>query len=343
MFYVFFFPFLLYLESLTNGDSSTENGPVSEAAQPLAVANDESTTKLDIASSSSGEIKISLTCNIVGKPNISITDVDSVLKTMEDKCLNSVKLLDPSISIKKLMKDMCECLLDNETTSTPPAKPSRRCCVADPDTKDMPSDTNGSVNESQRVTEDDCENGAHNNTESNNESVSDVIRSTHDVNDIAKGQESVIISLVNDVNNECPPSFHYIPQNAVFQNAYVNFSLARISDDNCCSTCFGDCLTSSTVCACALQSGGEFAYTKEGLVKETLLDECIKMNRDPQKHCLFYCKECPLERSKNEGITEPCKGHSVRSFIRECWLKCGCNKQCGNRVVQRGIQRKLQV
>ncbi|KAL7583425.1 hypothetical protein Lser_V15G41858 [Lactuca serriola] len=330
-------------ESLTNGDSSTENGPVSEAAQPLAVANDESTTKLDIASSSSGEIKISLTCNIVGKPNISITDVDSVLKTMEDKCLNSVKLLDPSISIKKLMKDMCECLLDNETTSTPPAKPSRRCCVADPDTKDMPSDTNGSVNESQRVTEDDCENGVHNNTESNNESVSDVIRSTHDVNDIAKGQESVIISLVNDVNNECPPSFHYIPQNAVFQNAYVNFSLARISDDNCCSTCFGDCLTSSTVCACALQSGGEFAYTKEGLVKETLLDECIKMNRDPQKHCLFYCKECPLERSKNEGITEPCKGHSVRSFIRECWLKCGCNKQCGNRVVQRGIQRKLQV
>ncbi|CAH1447249.1 unnamed protein product [Lactuca virosa] len=297
-------------ESLTNnGDSSTENGPVSKAAQPLEVVNDESTTKLDIASSSSGEIKISLTCNIVGKPNISITDVDSVLKTMEDKCLNSVKLLDPSISIKKLMKDMCECLLDNETTSTPPAKPSGRCCVADPDTKDMPSDTNGSVNESQRVTEDDCENGVHNNTES----VSDVIRSTHDVNDIAKGQESVIISLVNDVNNECPPSFHYIPQNAVFQNAYVNFSLARISDDNCCSTCFGDCLTSSTVCACALQSGGEFAYTKEGLVKETLLDECIKMNRDPQKHCLFYLQR-GIQRKLQVFMTPGGKGWGLRTL-----------------------------
>ncbi|KAI3749567.1 hypothetical protein L2E82_20181 [Cichorium intybus] len=330
-------------ESLTNGDSSTKNDPVKEAGQPLARVPDESTAKLDIASSSSGEIKISLTCNSVGKPNLSNKDVDSLLKTMEDKCLKSYKITDPNFSMKKLMKDMCECLLDTKTASTPPKNSSGRCCASDSDIKDMPSNTNGSVNESQP--EDDCENDEQNdeNTESNNQSNADVTRSTPDVDDIAKGQESVVISLVNEVNNECPPSFHYIPQNVVFQNAYVNFSLARISDDNCCSTCFGDCLTSSSVCACALQSGGEFAYTKEGLVKEKLLDECIKMNRNPQKHCLFYCKECPLERSKNEGITEPCKGHSVRSFIKECWLKCGCNKQCGNRVVQRGIQRKLQV
>ncbi|KAF5938198.1 hypothetical protein HYC85_025704 [Camellia sinensis] len=170
----------------------------------------------------------------------------------------------------------------------------------------------------------------------------DDIKSLHDANDIAKGQERVVISLVNEVNNECPPSFHYIPKNAVFQNAYVNFSLARIGE-NCCSICLGDCLSSSTPCACANETGGDFAYTLEGLVKDEFLEECISMNRDPQKHCHFYCKECPLERSKNDDIIEPCKGHLVRKFIKECWWKCGCSKQCGNRVVQRGISCNLQV
>lgn len=166
--------------------------------------------------------------------------------------------------------------------------------------------------------------------------------SLRDANDIAKGQENVVIPLVNDVNKEYPPSFQYIPQNVVFQNGYVNFSLARIGE-NCCSNCFGNCLSSPTPCACANETGGEFVYTLEGLVKEDFLEECISMNRDPQKHCMFYCKECPQERSKNDDIPEPCKGHLVRKFIKECWWKCGCSKLCGNRVVQRGINRKLQV
>ncbi|KAL3850001.1 hypothetical protein ACJIZ3_011883 [Penstemon smallii] len=171
----------------------------------------------------------------------------------------------------------------------------------------------------------------------------ELIRSLHDVVDIAKGQEKVVITLVNEVNDELPPSFHYIPQNALFQNAYVNVSLARIGDNNSCSTCSGNCLSLDTPCACSHESGGEFAYTTDGLVKEELLKECVSMNRDPNKHCQFFCKECPLERSKSEDVIEPCKGHLVRKFIKECWWKCGCDKQCGNRVVQRGISRSLQV
>ncbi|CAI9107557.1 OLC1v1006935C1 [Oldenlandia corymbosa var. corymbosa] len=171
----------------------------------------------------------------------------------------------------------------------------------------------------------------------------DQIQSLHDVFDISKGQERVKITLDRG-NIACLPSFHYIPQNAVFQNAYINFSLARIGDDNCCSSCFGDCLSSATPCVCAIETGTKFAYTSEGLVKEEFLDECISMNRDPKKHCQYLCKECPLERSKNgDDVVEPCKGHLVRKFIKECWWKCGCSKSCGNRVVQRGITHQLQV
>ncbi|KAL8490037.1 hypothetical protein ACS0TY_025799 [Phlomoides rotata] len=171
----------------------------------------------------------------------------------------------------------------------------------------------------------------------------EMIVSLHDVFDVAKGQENVVITLVNEVNNECPPSFCYIPQNVVFQNAFVNFSLARIGNSNCCSTCFGDCLSLSTPCTCSHEIVGEFAYTIDGLVKEELLEQYISMNLDQKKRCQFFCKECPLERSRSEDYVEPCKGHLVRKFIKECWWKCGCTKQCGNRVVQRGVTRNLQV
>ncbi|KEH42259.1 SUVR2 histone-lysine N-methyltransferase [Medicago truncatula] len=43
------------------------------------------------------------------------------------------------------------------------------------------------------------------------------------------------------------------------------------------------------------------------------------------------------------NLNHACKGHLVRKFIKECWRKCGCDMQCGNRVVQRGLSRKLQV
>lgn len=161
-----------------------------------------------------------------------------------------------------------------------------------------------------------------------------------DVKDISGGKESIPISIVNEVSKESSlPSFYYIPKNIVYQSAYVNFSLARIGDEDCCPNCSGDCLSSSIPCACARETGGEYAYTVDGLIKKDFLDSCISMNSEPDKHPRVYCQDCPLERSKNE----PCKGHLMRKFIKECWSKCGCKKGCGNRVVQRGITCNLQV
>ncbi|KAJ7977181.1 Histone-lysine N-methyltransferase [Quillaja saponaria] len=161
-------------------------------------------------------------------------------------------------------------------------------------------------------------------------------------NDITKGEERVRITWVNEINDEYPQPFHYIPQNLVFQDAYVNISLSIIGEEDCCSTCLGNCLLSPTPCACAYKTQGGFAYTSEGLVKEEFLEEYIAISHSPQRH-LFYCKDCPVERSKNDDCLEPCKGHLKRKFIKECWSKCGCNKHCGNRVVQRGIACNLQV
>lgn len=181
----------------------------------------------------------------------------------------------------------------------------------------------------------------HQNNESGDHSATDK-RLIHKINDITRGTERLKISLIDEIGIDLP-KFGYIPENTSYQDAYVPFTLARIADENCCLKCNGDCLSSRVPCACSRETGGEFAYTSQGLLKDEFLGACISMYHEPLNHHHFYCQDCPLERAKNVQNPEPCKGHLVRKFIKECWRKCGCSMECGNRVVQRGITCKLQV
>ncbi|KAL6185176.1 hypothetical protein ACLB2K_041311 [Fragaria x ananassa] len=52
---------------------------------------------------------------------------------------------------------------------------------------------------------------------------------------------------------------------------------------------------------------------------------------------------CPLENFRKKKSSNACKGHLLQKFVKECWSKCGCNKGCGNRIIQQGISVKLQV
>ncbi|KAM1503320.1 hypothetical protein ACFX1Q_028259 [Malus domestica] len=170
-----------------------------------------------------------------------------------------------------------------------------------------------------------------------------VIKSGVYIEDITRGEERVKISLEDGKNVEDLPNFLYIRQSLVYKNASVKFSLGRMSHDGCYSRCYGDCLTSPMPCVCASETGGQFAYTPGGLVKEMFLEKCIALKREPIQHHCFYCRECPLEKSKYEKSSVACKGHLLHKFIKECWHTCGCNKNCGNRIVQQGISGKLQV
>ncbi|KAH0993720.1 hypothetical protein GBA52_005203 [Prunus armeniaca] len=177
----------------------------------------------------------------------------------------------------------------------------------------------------------------------NHHSSLGVVKSCVYIDDITRGEERVKISLEDGRNVEDLPTFFYIPQNLVYKNAYVKFSLDRISDKGCCPHCYGDCLASPIPCICAIETRGGFAYTPGGLVKDKFLEDCISMKQEPKEHNYVYCKKCPLESSKNRKSPVACKGHLFRKFMKECWSKCGCNMNCGNRIVQQGITVKLQV
>lgn len=211
------------------------------------------------------------------------------------------------------------------------------------------SNTEGS-SEDTRLAAQRVSSSSHRKRHQNNESEEDMKpkpnatdkRLIHKINDITRGTEKLKISLIDEIGIDLP-KFGYIAQNTTYQDAYVPFTLARIADENCCSRCNGDCLSSRVPCACSRETGGEFAYTPQGLLKDEFLGACISMHHELQDKHTFYCQDCPLERAKNMQNPEPCKGHLLRKFIKECWRKCGCNMECGNRVVQRGITCKLQV
>lgn len=371
----------------------------------LATVTEELHPNLEIASSPLGEVKISLCCDSTfGRPDFRMPSRDAVIKYMEEKCLQSYKIIDPTFSVMKLLSDMCECFLELGTDSPDEQQEGSisRVPLLDVMKNSDPMDSTGavaneenlnlptSVNEpvsiiSDRVLAPQDPSVAESSSISNDQTIYDTSKSckeltnghseeakkdsdnleaanphnlmvvvsqsqqatdelsfSHDVDDITKGEERVQVSWVNEINKEHPPFFHYIPHSLIFQSAFVNFSLSLIGNDNCCQ-CFGNCLTSSVPCACARETGANYAYTPESFVKEDFLEEWISLARDPQGNHRLYCKECPLERTKNDDCLEPCKGHLERKLIKECWSKCGCNKHCGNRVVQRGITCKLQV
>ncbi|KAH8952437.1 hypothetical protein BDL97_09G085200 [Sphagnum fallax] len=165
-----------------------------------------------------------------------------------------------------------------------------------------------------------------------------------DETDLSRGSEQIPISVEEFARSRLPRDFLYVSQSIVYQNAYIRFSLARIADEDCCKDCSGNCLASRYPCACARQSGGEYAYSLQGTLRKRFMEQEKQRRRAPVSS-LSFCQagQCPNERLKGETNLEPCKGHTQRHFIKECWEKCGCDKSCSNRVVQRGINCKLQV
>ncbi|XP_050388284.1 probable inactive histone-lysine N-methyltransferase SUVR2 isoform X2 [Argentina anserina] len=361
----------------THGSMNIELATIPEDPPPKSGES----SCLEVASSPSGEVKLSLSfCPAVGRPGFQMPNLDAILKLMEEKCLNTYRIIDHNFSFKNLLGHMCESVLELATNSIDKSQDgslnvapnldslqkspawdavngnketlsNQSCALNGPIVLDFPGAITDSDNPqlsghtfvTNGSSEDHVEDSLSLVVVQNADLTPDDLRAIHDVNDISRGGERVKISWVNERSRDRPSSFFYISKNIIFKDADVKVRLSSIVDKNCCATCFGDCVSGNTPCACAYETGGKFAYTPDGLIKDDLLEECISMTRNPHPRHLFYCKNCPLERIKNDDCLESCKGHLRRTFIKECWIRCGCHGQCGNRVVQRGLNCSLQV
>ncbi|KAH7293826.1 hypothetical protein KP509_28G044400 [Ceratopteris richardii] len=131
--------------------------------------------------------------------------------------------------------------------------------------------------------------------------------------DISRGLEKVPISCVNEYNSQVlPENFLYVTRSVIRQAAHVDLSFSRIGDLHCC--CSDDCLRSSEACKCTDSTRGEYAYDIDGRLIPRLAVNFVS------------------------GLS------TVNGdFINECCDKCRCSMHCGNRIVQRGITKKVQV
>jgi hypothetical protein len=322
--------------------------------------------EVPLSNSRMGKLSLSFNSSVANRSNFHMPDIESICKAMDARCLSTYKILEPKFSFMKLLDDTCQCIIDLGSESSVARERSiqvhpvvgffSKPTVPQSLRPNQASSSCTPLNNLTRFGRSSAD-GVRQNNSSNMQIIQHQLPISakgqcHDVNDIAKGEECVRIPIVTGDNEALPPQFHYIPQNITSQNAYVNLSLARIGDENCCSECFGDCLAAPLPCACASETRGEFAYTRDGLLKKKFLDACVLMFQEPHKHPHFYCKICPLEKIKIDQNfdspkakmnPDPCKGHLIRKFIKECWRKCGCTRNCGNRVVQRGITCSLQA
>lgn len=291
--------------------------------------------------------------------NIPQPSIDMVLKMVEGYTLQSFKVLAPDFPVMRLMEKFCQNILnsrndglcDEKQTEIISMVPNlltsgnetkvRRSPRIKPKTQETSIPDKGKVN---AETKDHASSSTMLISLEPCQPSVEQSRSVHDLMDISRGEENIQIPITNELTSESyPPAFYYIPKSIVYQNAYINISLARIGDDDCCSDCSSNCLESPITCACARETGGEYAYTRDGVLKKDFLEEALSIHMKPKPHHYFYCRDCPQERTKNEYKPDSCKGHLIRKFIKECWSKCSCSKHCGNRVVQRGINHKLQV
>ncbi|CAN6847057.1 unnamed protein product, partial [Brassica oleracea var. botrytis] len=336
----------------TNGHGETVNTVRAEdprtsttierySEQRLATTLEESST-LELASSETGEVKINLSfAPATGGSNLRVPTMEELRRAMEDKCLRSYKILDPNFSVGRFMGDIVSCFLElskNAASHSPETLPFLTTNIgvlkkpaANQPPENLPTNVEEKGESMGLVVVPECQISA------------DDFRLISSINDVTLGKETLEIPWVNEFNSKVPPPFRYIPQSYVYLDAAVKFSVGNIRDDQRCSSCCGDCLAPSVACSCATALSGFTSYTKDGLLQNDFLEECVSEARDPQKHVLQFCKECPLEKAKNIEILESCKGHLKRKAIKECWINCGCINKCGNRVVQHGIHNKLQV
>ncbi|KAJ0262625.1 inactive histone-lysine N-methyltransferase SUVR2 [Hirschfeldia incana] len=365
----------------TNGRVEERHGStaatVDGATNGMVASTPEGSSTLELASSAAGEVKINLSlAPATGGSSLHAPSADELRRAMEDVCLRQYKILDPNFSVSRFLNDIARTYLElakkaqnpaNQSPENMPSlttnvdalkKPAAAMTSTDEGSNDLATKATVHVlNKSAETTantstvrndhvRDDENSGVGESTglvaDPECQISADEFRMISSVSDITFGEETVEISWVNEFNTKVPPPFGYIHQSLVYLDAEVKFSLGNIKDGQCCSSCCGDCLSPSVACSCATALGG-CTYTKDGLLQRDFLEECISEARDTQKQVVQYCKECPLEKAKNEETLEPCKGHRHRKVIRECWSNCGCTKKCGNRVVQHGIHTKLQV
>eukprot|EP00898_Chlorokybus_atmophyticus_P005714 jgi/Chlat1/6143/Chrsp41S09030 len=159
------------------------------------------------------------------------------------------------------------------------------------------------------------------------------LRDKHKVikEDISNGRERHAIPAVNDADDVLLPFvnarsgedneeeeqgeskvFRYVAQSVSADGMHGLPASQRLTGCDCNG---GNCLDNPAACKCTGEARGDFCYEKDGRLKS--------------RFAMDY---------------RSCEGGGKGAYVYECNMLCACHaRNCGNRVVQKGIAQKLQV
>ncbi|XP_065890411.1 histone-lysine N-methyltransferase SETDB1-B-like isoform X3 [Dysidea avara] len=125
--------------------------------------------------------------------------------------------------------------------------------------------------------------------------------------DISDGKEKKPVSCVNELQNQAPPSFHYSTDRMCGDDVIINTEASFLIGCQCTDGC-----RDPTKCACARLT------IEEGT--------------------------CMVSRTRTTpGYTYRRLEREQQSAVYECNSNCQCGSTCANRLVQLGLQLRLQV
>ncbi|KAI3796354.1 hypothetical protein L1987_39024 [Smallanthus sonchifolius] len=295
-------------------------------------------SEIDIASSLNGEVKLTFaTCK--PPPGFRIPSLDAVMKHVEDTYQEKIQGFGTRFSLSQLLKDICQCFMEQGNASDHVGN-----MIPSFDNFKEPEKQGGPTNEPIQIPRfvvsnefDHC--------------LSGKLRKQQMV-----GIDQLFFDNFKEPEKQGGPAIDPIQIPRFMGSSEFDHCLSgKLRKQQMVGI---DELSGSRTAQIALVIvyplkypvrvllKPEVAYTSEGLVDEKFLKNCVDITLNSSKKDYFYCDDCPLERMKkrrtNQLQSSSCKGHLVRKFIKECWYKCCCGFNCGNRVVQRGIQATLQ-
>ncbi|CAF0959126.1 unnamed protein product [Adineta steineri] len=143
-------------------------------------------------------------------------------------------------------------------------------------------------------------------------------------NDLSNGQENILISVFNDIDNDKPDNFTYVTETHSFDNEI--YAQYKDSSKTSCCNCTDNC-NDRMKCACFRKTLKQAMLNHDPLVTEKQKNRYTLSN---------IIKSIGYQRKR---LLNP-----VLSGIYECNSKCSCHlKHCSNRLVQQGLFVQLQL
>ncbi|XP_074304279.1 putative inactive histone-lysine N-methyltransferase SUVR2 isoform X2 [Silene latifolia] len=101
------------IDGVDNGTGSMASAQEKEKESQEVNVTNRALAKVDIATSTLGEVKIYMTCNPGSNgQEMHIPDLEAVLNKVNENCVRAYNIMEPGFSVSEVMRQFCDCVVE---------------------------------------------------------------------------------------------------------------------------------------------------------------------------------------------------------------------------------------